>query len=289
VIKVMIVFYGLVMFVPQNWDRGLTVLFMDGGDHGGVRHVPTLQVVEEDGEPSDPWELGGLVEINIQGPPGDVDPHAQAYFVQLEDLFAEQDDGMVRKECVDNDPSCQENTSDPVLIRAVIKGEWSTSPATHCNDGWSMPVEFDDIARFQFRKYEAGSPRPADTRRLATALRLDTEVSTRELKELLSLKEGEYAELTTIEGPQCNKWIGGDVQECVVLLIGNKYSIPAAKRPYDALDKHFTAFYRVAVTPPQPDNRWLPYIFSNSSCPPDYPIPNPPAVRCPPPFATAEE
>lgn len=289
-IKVMIVFYGLVMFVPQvgPQDGGLTVLFVDGGDHvGSGHHAPTLQVVRENGSPSDPWNLEGVVEIRIQGPPGEVDPNAQSYFVQLEDLFAKQDRGLVRTECVHNELSCEESNGDPVKARARITGEWRTSPATHCNEGWSSPVEFDDTARFQFHTTD-GSLRVGDTRRFATALRLDTEVSTRELKELLSLKDGEYAELTTIEGPQCNKWIGGDVEECVVLLIGNRYFEPASPHPYEALDKHFTAFYRVTVNPPQENDRWLPYILGNPYCPLDYPLPNHPAPRCPPTYATAK-
>jgi hypothetical protein len=294
VIKVMVVLYGLVMFVPQ--DGGLTVLFVDGGSHVPAgKHTPTVAAVLENGELGAPLALEDGFEIAIQGPDGKVDSKAQMHFATLEKLFAHPKRDRVRQDCLRNQPSCRKGDDDLVLGWARIEGAWSTHPATFCNGcGWSLPIGFDDKAQFQFRRRANGPPRDEGTFPLATALRLDTVVKEDALEKLLSLDP----QIAAIKGQACEDWIGEDVGQCVVLVIGNEPEPDPGSHGPHLLDQHFSAFYRVALDPPMQINRWLPYINKHSCCPGQpaalspasiAEVVNRPAPLCPPVYATAAE
>lgn len=293
-IKVMIVFYGLVMFVPH--DGGLRVLFIDGQRHMPKHgeHMPTSQVVLQDGTIVEPWALGNEFKIQIQGPAGTVDHSAQADFAQLEELFTYTSRGLVRKKCLHDDPSCRKIDGDIVRGWTHIQGAWSTKPATHCNGSWNPPIKFDDTATFEFRRTATGPPRDGDPRLLATALRLDAEVSEDELAHMVRIGDSEQ-KLDWITGPTCQKWLGEPADRCIILLIGNPPGAEArCESGYCPFDEHFTGLYRPTLDPPWQMNRWLPYILTNYECPEGYPRwsaeekRNHPAPRCPPTYATVE-
>lgn len=295
-IKVMVVLYGLVMFVPQG--GGLTVLFVNGGSHVPAgKHRPTVAVVLENGELGAPLALEDGFEIAIQGPDGKVDSKAQMHFAPLEEQFAHSTRGKVRQDCLGNEASCRKGDDDLVRGWARIEGEWSTHPATFCNYcGWSLPIGFDEEVQFQFRRRANGPPRDEGTFPLATALRLDTVVKEDELEKLLSLDP----QIAAIKGKACEDWIGGKVNKCVILVIGNEPEPdrdPGSHGPH-LLDEHFSAFYRVALDPPMRISRWLPYIKEHSCCAGQPAAPSQaiieemvhrPAPLCPPVYATAAE
>lgn len=302
-IKVMVLFYGLVMFVPE--DGGLTVLFVDGGDHvPDAEHMPTAEVVGKDGKLGKLWNLEDGFKIVIQGPDGEMDPDVPEHFARLEKLFTYTNRGMVRQDCLNNDASCRMGDDDLVRGRVRVKGAWTAQPATYCNGGWSSPVSFDDTAEFQFRKRTNGTPHDEDAKPLATALRLEATVPREQIAQLVRLRGDEEHKSDIVVGSEvCRKWIdeiGEDVDGCVILAIGNRSEPSHGPHGFRLLDEHFTAFYRVALDPPLRRNRWLPYMYENPCCPEGYPprsikrdlkgeLLNKPAPLCPPTYATAAE
>lgn len=297
-IRVMVIIYGLVVFVPQ--DDKLTVLFIGDEGHGDIVHVPVVTVVGTGEEALVPQRLDPAFNFEIQAsdPVGKPNLTGLQDFVRLEELFTHPSRGVVRKECLDDD-GCETGGEDVIRGKLEITGTWTTRPATYCKDRWSSPIEFDSTLRYEFwswmRRFNRGEP----TRRIPSALRLDTELPENWVDERL---DG-LATQAVLEGEECKKWIGEDVPRCIVLLIGNAptlaHSSPSSSRisqQSEPLDRHFSAFYRVAEDPPWRINRRLPYIRSSLTCPREYPDPvehatvivTKPAPECPPLVGTAE-
>lgn len=296
-IRVMVVIYGLVMFVPQN--GGLTVLFIEDEGHGDTVHVPVVTVVGTGERALVPQPPGPTFNLEIQAsdPTGNVDLTALEDFVRIEDLFTYAGRGLVRQDCLDED-GCQAGGDELVLGKLRAVGDWTTRPATYCKDAWSFPVQFDSTLRYEFwswmRRFNRGEP----TRRIPSALRLDTELPENSVNERLQgLATG-----AVLEGEDCKKWIGEDVTKCIVLLIGNaptlahNSSSDQISQEPEPLDRHFSAFYRVTKDPPWRINRRLPYTRTSLTCPSGYSssvehatvIVTKPAPECPPLVGTPE-
>lgn len=313
-IKVMIVLYGMVMFVPVGeTDKGtkakrLTVLFVDGGSHvPDAVHEPVVRAVDEDGGLGPKWPLPEEFEIAVQEK-AHTDPRigieARKKFAPLRALFTHKDRGYVRSDCMKNDGSCEVSGEDPVRGIARFEGHWTTRPATYCG-GWKLPVKDHDEAEIEFRRsisgraHEGERPRP-----LATALVLETEVKS--LDNLAVTLDGYPMPLEVLSDSPCQRWIPGHParEECIILVMGSPPKEPiedcAGQECY--FDSHFSAYYRATLDPPMQMNRWRPFVLTDRECPtPDiidvaHPAPpqaalsfaTPPAVRCPPPFGTAE-
>lgn len=310
-IKVMVVLYGMVMFVPvdemDGKARQLTVIFADGGSHvPDAEHEPVVKAVDDHGNLGPRWPLPDEFEIVVEEThhaDGDrwIDLEARADFAPLRDLYTHKDRGYVRSDCMQNDASCEVSGEDPVRGIARFEGHWDTRPADHCA-GWTLPIKYADDAEIEFRRSASGRAHEGEPRRpLATALVLETEIQS--LAELVVTLDGFPMPLPTLPARTCEEWIKAHDpgHECVILVIGNPTtSYPTCEgtecRRYDT---HFSAFYRLTMDPPIRRNRWMPYVVTNPLCPvpaaPEdpsyeewYEPANPPAVRCPPPFGTAQ-
>jgi hypothetical protein len=309
-IKVMVVVWGLVMFVPQGVTgrgdtasaTGLRVLFANGAViDKEMEHQPTLWLVEQGGELSEgrPLSSDFALRISEGSLAGRIGLAARWRFAQLPDL----NPGVaVKRTCFDNEPLCRTNGGvDRVLGTAVIEGEWTSRPASICDGEFPSPVVFDDAATFSYRKSENGDRRhDAPPFQLATVLVLEAEVSS--LDDVLTL-DGTPVTIPLLEGQACKNWIEGASlgTECGVIVLGNppKHEMECDSDPC-RFDTHFEAFYYMVD---RLDLRYLymPYVEENYKCPQFTaristratggreasgldPV-TPPAVRCPPAFA----
>lgn len=304
-IKVMVVLYGMVMFVPvdemDGKARQLTVLFVDGGSHvPDAEHEPVVRAVAEDGELGPEWPLPEEFEIVVREEAHadpKIDLRVRDDFAPLRKLFTYEERGYVWDDCLMNAGSCRRSGDDLVRGTATFEGEWSTRPATYCG-GWKLPVDDYDEAELEFRRSVSGDAHDAmEPKPLATALVLETEV--RSLDDLAVTLDGFPMPLEALRDAPCQRWIPEHPsrEECLILVMGSPPKEPLEDCTGQAcyFDSHFSAFYRVTLDPPTQWNRWMPFVVTTDRCPqPDVleEAPyvswrgdrNPPAVRCPPPF-----
>jgi hypothetical protein len=313
VIKVMIVFYGLVMFVPQGEMNGtaerLTVMFVNGGSHlPDSRHEPRVRAVDGMGNLGPPWTLLESFAIHVAeaSGAGSIDLGARGEFAELRPLFTHGDRGSVRSDCMRNEASCRISGDDLVQGTVTVGGEWKARQATYCDRGWKLPIDDYDEAEFEFRRRVSGSKHDEiGEQQLATALVLETDLD--KLEEL-SVSMGDPpvpVPIETLLAGDCSKWIKDHPAKakCVILIMGSPPAEHGGCRGDECfMDHHFSAYYRTTVDPPMRMNRWRPFVLTHRKCPaPDVmdvtrpaapqatlAIVHPPAVRCPPPFATPE-
>lgn len=314
-IKVMIVFYGLVMFVPQGEMNGtaerLTVMFVNGGSHlPDSRHEPRVRAVDGMGNLGPMWTLPESFAIDVAetSGAGSIDLGARDEFAELRPLFTHGDRGYVRSDCMRNEASCRISADDLVQGTVTVGGEWKARQATYCGRGWKLPIDDYDEAESEFRRRVSGDEHEGmGSKQLATALVLETSLD--KLDELsVTMGNSPPMTLEPLSAEACGKWIKGHPAEakCVILLMGNppvehtECTDPSDEECF--IDHHFSAYYRATLDPPMRMNRWRPFVLTHRKCPaPDVmdvarpaaphaalSVVNPPAVRCPPPFATPE-
>lgn len=321
-VKVMVVIYGLVMFVPAGEADGtaekLTAIFVDGGSHVHAEHEPIVRWAVGARELGEPWELSTDKDfsINISNTAADgVDLGARPKFSQIETLFTHRDRAWVEPGCLKPTGSCSKGDDDLTQGHAIFSGEWTTREATYCC-GLPLPVGDYDEGTFEFRRSPGGNAHGDFGKgELGTALSMIADVGS--LDDIAILWEGRPQSLHRLDETACKEWFGeqSGVTSCAVLVMGNPpTTYHECKGDECRLDSHFSAFYRLAEDPPVRWNRWFPYLSSNERCPlpaidrddaclemsvrlaevgskrgkePEKPE-NMPSVRCPPAFAQVE-
>lgn len=278
-IKVLVVIYGLVLFVPTGETNGkaetLKAVFVKGGHDGTAEHTPIVRYVKEDGKLSDPWTLPladdfAISVLHTAG--GVVHLDERERFISLGDLVAPRTNARIQRECLSkNDPFMGECTrrGEQDLTHGVVTfvGEWRTRAASYCC-GLRFPVGDHDHVRYQFLGL-ADPPGINDRGQpVATALVLETLAAPEDLQVLLG--NGTVV-LPRLSEELCLRVTGDDDHECMVLVMGN----PPVPSPDECVgtgcrrDRHFADFYDLATTPPVDSaRRKVPYAVSqNVSCP----------------------
>lgn len=309
----MVVIYGLVMFVPTGEVDGtaekLTAIFVDGGSHVHAEHRPIARWAVGARELDDPWELPTDKDFLItiaNGAAGGVDLGARPKFSQIASLFTHRDRASIEPGCLEPGGSCSKRGDDLTQGHATFTGEWGTWEATYCC-GLPLPVTDHDEAMFDFRRSAGGNAHgDVGSAQLGTALAMMADVAS--LDEVTVIWDDEQQDLYRLDETACKAWFGetSGVEECAVLVMGNPpVAYHECKGNECRLDRHYSAFYRLAEDPPTRLNRWLPYVRANELCPvPDvdrqddclalFPAAqnprskpgklNMPSVRCPPAF-----
>lgn len=309
-IKVMVVIYGLVMFVPQAEKGGaattLTALFVDSEHHiNDTVHRPVIQWVQEE-TLGEPWDISGESDfaISITSPrDGGIHLGVRPSFPQLSTLTRSR----VMDECLEPNGDCRSSSSDLTQGLARFSGAWAADDATYCC-GFKLPIGDHDEATFKFPRSNGTDPDMLGNRQISTALVLTAELSEEEWEDFgvslngVSMKEGPISE----QG--CVAWLGSP-QRCAILLVGNQpVEHGDCHEKGCRFDLHFSVFHLLTKIPDLAERRRLPYVTSNEQCPtPDEAIDhecllrshrwaewdkvdpfNMPAVRCPPTFAMPE-
>lgn len=315
-IKVMVVIYGLVMFVPtgdgsQDCDHvsqfgctaaKLTAVFVDGGDHVDGEHEPIIRWVQSEGELGEDWRPPADFDIAVESPlAGPIELQALTTFPHLGAFSSRR----VPASCLDPGGVCKANNKDLTFGVATFSGSWTAAGATYCC-GFKLPIGDYDRARIKFPRTDRTQPDTFGERPIATALALTTtldDAQWQDLKVTLGQTDKKQVPLT---GGACERWLGAGVDKCAVLVMGNP---PTEYAPCSGTacryDHHFSAFY--LLTQDRGDmNAWrIPYVTGSAKCPEPHPAArdqecwsanvawsedrlepqNMPSVRCPPTFA----
>lgn len=306
-IKVMVVVWGLVMFVPEGvtvedsdqFADQLTVVFANPGGQD-LEHQPKVWLTDTNGHLQQPIVLPGEFQMQLSGSGTQrIRVTARKYFPDLSSLKA----GATAKDvCVENSQHCKdEDDHDLVLGTASLGGDWTSRPASTCEGKLSLPVDHSDQASFSYRTV-GNDQKQSSEPRLATALVLETEVSS--VEDFVRILNSDSISLTHLsDATLCRDWIKdyGGSAGCAVLILGNPPAHPmkcsqAVCRRHD----HFDVFYDLSQGF---QHRWLPYVDTNEKCRFDRSVElpmseshaetgesgmepvTPPAVRCPPAFA----
>lgn len=307
-IKVMVVIYGLVMFVPtvETVDgiqrTELAAIFVKSHGSETAKHTSKLHKLTDEGLVQVPLPSTDF-QIRIEnGTTESVDLSARDTFADLSPLFSSPDDARTRRDCVDPSQDCSDHSGKDLTHGWVtIQGKWVIKPATYCC-GLRLPLGNHDWARFSFHD-PANTDLPKTGKPLATALILEALANKDDLKVLLGTSE---VPLAVIDDPGvCRRWTGSDTP-CAILLIGNTTEDHrGCPNGNCRFDRHFARLFHLSQGPPQSHPAKLPYVTSAPLCPQPDELRdeacldrivaavesqnnegrNMPSVRCPPAFA----
>lgn len=314
-IEVMVVIYGLVMFVPtgsgsQNCDHAkrigctaeqLTAIFVNGGNHVGGMHQPIIQWLGTDGNLQVKWPLTADFQVVVENPEaGLIGLDAWTAFPRLGAFSSSR----VPPNCLKHDGVCESGRKDLTYGVATFSGKWTAAGATHCC-GFKLPVGDYDQARVKFPRADGTEPDTFGERPIATALVLRTTLNDTQWQNLKVMLGQSDQKGTPLSGGACEQWISAGTKRCAVLVMGNP---PTEYAPCVGTkcryDHHFSAFYLLMQDGGDQSARRIPYVTGSAICPhPDavrdldclsanlawveYPLEpqNMPSVRCPPAFA----
>lgn len=319
-IKVMVVIYGLVMFVPtvKTVDgvqrTELTAIFVKGEEVGGS-HMPAFRWVTGDSDVQEPpWTPapGNDFEALIKSPfSGNVGLTAKNHFPELSFLAPNRP---IRRGCLQANGHCRDLETDSDLTHgvALFQGEWRTREATYCC-GFARPLGDHDRAVVRFPHASGSDSHYNDSLEAATALILEIDVPASKWNDFEAVYGGMNQKQTPLKKAACLKWIGSrwmspDVDGCAILLMGNPSTHAHQCHRSDCrFDKHFSAFYLLTTRPGNAAGRLLPYVVNDAQCPEPHvmedeecrnqlnswlssplDVLNMPSVRCPPAFAQLE-
>lgn len=288
-IEVLVVIYGLVVYVPEG-DTGtqadaLTVLFVEAAHHGeGGGHEPVIRHLEQGtdgtGELGVAWSLGSSPPFRVtvrhegeEGEAGSIALDARPLFPRLEELVGEEGDGLLRSECLESPGDCKTERGRPLVLGSLrFEGEWETYPASRCSRGWDLPIAYGDGMEFTYRRAgDLDTRRGPQARPLATALILRTTIMSREELEVVVHGSDDPIGLAEVELGTCRGWVAeqdvddaGDLERCMVIEMGNRPVATPSAGPCPPLDRHFAAFYDLVQAPPKAADRWLPNLETDA-------------------------
>lgn len=292
-IKVLVVVYGLVLFVPDgppgSDPRGVTALALDSSAWQDLHeHVPAI---DQHGGTSADVPLGDDFQVVFRtAKPGSITLTALPHLARVDELA----NSRVRRECLEPGGSCE----DLLRGRFRFEGLWRTRPASRCLE-WQLPLDYRDQAVYDFRPQKNLNSSGGTARRLATALIFEADVQ--DLDDVaVVVSSGDTPrtlKLSTSESGVCRAFINSNVPDCVVIEVANA----AVTEPDEACrqedppqycraDPHFAAFYDLLMSPPAEASRRIPYVTDNYTlCDTEKGIGNVPTIRCPPTLALPAE
>ncbi len=298
-IKVLVVVWGLVLFVPDAPDTahpaGLTALVLDTDAWSHIpEHRPRfLQHGADLGTPSIDRDFDIVLRVPGSAP---VELGGLPHLVALDRLTDRPDQAVVRADCLRRAPSCSFEGRPMVAGKIRFEGAWSTRPVSKCTE-LELPLGYRDQALWDFRPAnDLGQPGDS-RRRLATALAFEAEVVEIDDAVIEITVGGTNRRVALFESAAevCADFLG-EAGRCAVLELANGVSeLPRIRctggsddPPECRGDRHFAAFYDLLLSP-GPDPRLIPFVVENYlECDSRMGIGNMPSVRCPPPVALPE-